>query len=174
MEPPGRRDMRLVRIARVVLWGTALGIALATVLCLSAIFLKATLPYRVACGVICLIWGAHIWLSMRWWWSSGAGRSPSMITGAISGAIGEAIIAVLTLAAVRAFILPHLFLTGIAVLAAIVLLGWSAWLVRRRIRNRLRQQLVQNDQPVRPKCGHSLIGDVSGICPECGAKIEQP
>ena len=39
--------------------------------------------------------------------------------------------------------------------------------------------LIRERRPFYPpghcqKCGYNLIGNVSGVCPECGTKIEQP
>ena len=61
----------------------------------------------------------------------------------------------------------------VIVLAVIGVLACLAWVVRRRIRRRLRRDLIQNGQPACVKCGHSLIGNSSGVCPACGIKIKR-
>jgi hypothetical protein len=43
------------------------------------------------------------------------------------------------------------------------------WLVRRRITRNLRQQLTERGLPTCMACGYDLTGNLSGVCPECGA-----
>ncbi len=47
------------------------------------------------------------------------------------------------------------------------------WLVRRRITRNLRHELNRGGLPTCLKCGYNLTGNVSGVCPECGRKLER-
>ena len=83
--------------------------------------------------------------------------------------IRKFLIAVLTLGA-EAPSIVYESLIDVVVLAVMGIMACLGWLVRQRIRRRLRRQLMQNGQPVCLKCGHSLIGNSSGMCPECGTE----
>ncbi len=50
--------------------------------------------------------------------------------------------------------------------------GIAIWFTRRDIRRRLRAQLAKKGIPVCIPCGYNLTDNESGVCPECGTKIE--
>ncbi len=56
----------------------------------------------------------------------------------------------------------------------IIIFGAVLWFARQDIRRRLRAQLASKGIPVCIPCGYNLTGNVSGVCPECGAKVESP
>ena len=50
--------------------------------------------------------------------------------------------------------------------------GIGLWSMRRHTRRHLRVQLAKKGIPVCIPCGYNLKGNASGVCPECGTKIE--
>ena len=48
------------------------------------------------------------------------------------------------------------------------------WYWRHRYRRFLRKRLNALGIPICIKCGYDLTGNVSGVCPECGAGIKRP
>jgi hypothetical protein len=67
----------------------------------------------------------------------------------------------------------HLVVTEMAVPAAmvvIVLVAYPAWAFLRGPRRRWRRRRSS----LCVECGYNLTGNVSGVCPECSTKIEQP
>ena len=46
----------------------------------------------------------------------------------------------------------------------------TLWLVRRRITQNLREQLIRRGLSTCRRCGYDLTGNVSGVCPECGVR----
>ena len=56
----------------------------------------------------------------------------------------------------------------------IIIFGAVLWFMRQDIRRRLRAQLAANGIPICVPCGYNLTGNESGVCPECGTKIESP
>lgn len=59
---------------------------------------------------------------------------------------------------------PRWMLLGLGLMLANVVAAYPAAMAK------LRNQTF----PSCPKCGYILTGNVSGICPECGVKVEQP
>lgn len=59
-------------------------------------------------------------------------------------------------------------------LTAVLLLvvGIAIWYTRQDIRCRLRAQLATKGIPICIPCGYDLTGNVTGVCSECGKKIE--
>ena len=55
--------------------------------------------------------------------------------------------------------------------------GSVGWLVdranRRRRRRRLRRLLHDRGVPICVECAYDLTGNVSGVCPECGAEVQE-
>ncbi|MFO0974626.1 MAG: hypothetical protein U1A27_14475 [Phycisphaerae bacterium] len=62
-------------------------------------------------------------------------------------------------------ILPIPALVGLPVAVSVAISAWSDARLAALAERRRRQGC--------PRCGYSLIGIVSGICPECGTPIEQ-
>ena len=54
----------------------------------------------------------------------------------------------------------------------IAIFGAAVWFARQDIRRRLRAQLASKGIPICIPCGYNLTGNVSGVCPECGKRIE--
>ena len=59
-------------------------------------------------------------------------------------------------------------LLSAAAMIACLLLGWS---FRKTIRRSLWRELASRHIPCCTSCGYDLTGNVSGRCPECGAKV---
>ena len=64
-------------------------------------------------------------------------------------------------------------LLGPMVIFAVPILG-VFWLGRRDLRRLLRQELNARGIPICMKCAYDLTSNESGVCPECGTKIEKP
>ncbi len=62
------------------------------------------------------------------------------------------------------------------ILFALCLVGFgvAVWFTWQDIRRRLRAELAEKGVPICVPCGYNLTGNVSGVCPECGTKIEAP
>ena len=62
----------------------------------------------------------------------------------------------------------------VVVAAFLMTLSYPAalWPVRRRITHNLRRILNERGLPTCLKCGYDLTGIESGVCPECGTKID--
>lgn len=85
--------------------------------------------------------------------------------------IRRAIVVALTAPVKEPSILYDLLIDiDVIVLGVIGVLACLAWVVRRRIGRRLRRELMKNGQLACLKCGHSLIGNSSGMCPACGTE----
>jgi hypothetical protein len=49
----------------------------------------------------------------------------------------------------------------------------SLWLCRRSLRRSAREHLNASGMRLCMDCGYNLAGNVSGVCPECGERIQQ-
>ena len=63
---------------------------------------------------------------------------------------------------------------SVYILFALCLIGFgtAVWFTWQDIRRRLRAELAKKGIPICVPCGYNLTGNVSGVCPECGTKIE--
>ena len=64
---------------------------------------------------------------------------------------------------------------SVYILFALCLIGFgiAVWFTWQDIRRRLRAELAKKGVPICVPCGYNLTGNVSGVCPECGTKIEE-
>lgn len=60
----------------------------------------------------------------------------------------------------------------VLLLSFVLIFGAVLWFMRRNIRRRLRAQLASKGVPICIPCGYNLTGNLSGVCSECGTKIE--
>jgi len=143
----------------------AIGMSLAVVFCLSFLLFEVYLLQRIASGFFFLSAGflffvAPAWLGVHSW------RRGSVLTWP---KIGEFIDHIVLDGA--GFFLLYIFYehggftgVGVAVLAAagfLALLAWFAWLIRRRIRRQLRQQLIGAARGSSTENGDGLEGSVA-------------
>jgi MFS family permease len=139
----------ILRTWHVGLWGTAAVIGLAVGTCFAVLHLELPILYRVACGLfyICcaLVCVVPVCLAI-WSWM----RNPIKSLPTLREFIGFVLMEAMGLFVLYVvYSSGNLTLIGVVVLAAagfLILLVCLAWLVRQRIRGRLRQRRIQGNQ----------------------------
>jgi len=99
--------------------------------------------------------------------------TPRTMVAAVLFGLANFALYVLTSDSIIALGLPKSLVALLYLAYVFAALSVPTWFTRRAIRRELRVQLKKRGIPICIPCGYDLTGNVSGVCPECGAAIEK-